>query len=115
VEEGHDGCTEEETAGTETEETEAEEAALEAGGGAEGSADGEEIVVVANEKKVDAVTMEMALHLTESQAESLQIFIEGHIFRDIREDEEIDNMDWQADMCEIWRELEKWNTKKSSN
>ena len=65
-----------------------------------------------NEKKKQTILIptyeEAVLHLTASKAESLRVFIEGHLMRDIREDPEIDNMEWLADMCEIWRELEGW-------
>ena len=56
----------------------------------------------------DTYMLPMKLELTPSQAENLMVFIEDHLIRDIREDPEIDCMDWLADMCEIWRELDRW-------
>ena len=63
----------------------------------------------------DTYMLPMKLELTPSQAESLMVFIEDHLIRDIREDPEIDCMDWLADMCEIWRELKQWNTMRFSD
>lgn len=56
----------------------------------------------------DTYMLPMKLELTPSQAESLRDFIKDHLMKDVREDPEIDCMDWLADMCEIWRELDKW-------
>ena len=55
------------------------------------------------------------LELSASQAESLKEFIEDHLIDDIRNDPEVNNLDWIADMCEIWREMSKWHIKKSSD
>jgi len=63
----------------------------------------------------DTYMLPMKLELSPSQAESLMVFIEDHLIRDIREDPEIDCMDWLADMCEIWRELKQWNTMRFSD
>lgn len=51
---------------------------------------------------------EYYLKLTYSQGESLKEFIEDHLLKEIRENPEVDCMEWLADMCEIWRELEGW-------
>jgi hypothetical protein len=55
------------------------------------------------------------LELSASQAESLKEFIEDHLIDDIRNDPEVNKLDWIADMCEIWREMSKWHIKKSSD
>ncbi len=48
---------------------------------------------------------ERMLLLSRSHAESLREFIEENLFQNIREDTEIDSMDWLADICDIWRAL----------
>lgn len=52
----------------------------------------------------------MIIDLTESQCRNLCDFIELNIFDYIRNDADIDNIDWLVDMMEIYQKLKKWNT-----
>ena len=52
----------------------------------------------------------MIIDLKESQCISLCDFIELNIFDYIRNDTDIDNIDWLVDMMEIYQKLKKWNT-----
>ena len=58
------------------------------------------------------------INLTKSQCENLADFIQDNIFRTIRDDFEIDNMDWLIDMVDaykILREAERDITDKRKN
>lgn len=48
--------------------------------------------------------------LTESQCENLCDFIEFNIFEYIRNDTDIDNIDWLVDMMKAYQKLKEWNT-----
>ena len=52
----------------------------------------------------------MIIDLKESQCINLCDFIELNIFDYIRNDTDIDNIDWLVDMMEIYQKLKKWNT-----
>ena len=52
----------------------------------------------------------MIIDLKESQCINLCDFIEFNIFDYIRNDTDIDNIDWLVDMMEIYQKLKKWNT-----
>lgn len=52
----------------------------------------------------------MNIDLKESQCINLCDFIELNIFDYIRNDTDIDNIDWLVDMMEIYQKLKKWNT-----
>ena len=52
----------------------------------------------------------MIIDLTESQCKNLCDFIEVNIFEYIRNDTDIDNIDWLIDMMEAYQKLKKWNT-----
>lgn len=52
----------------------------------------------------------MIIDLKESQYINLCDFIELNIFDYIRNDTDIDNIDWLVDMMEIYQKLKKWNT-----
>lgn len=45
--------------------------------------------------------------LTRSQCENIADFIELNIFDFIRNDIEIDNMDWLCDMADAWKKLKE--------
>ncbi len=47
----------------------------------------------------------MIIDLTESQCKNLCDFIEVNIFEYIRNDTEIDNIDWIVDMMEAYKKL----------
>ena len=47
----------------------------------------------------------MIIDLTESQCENLCDFIEFNIFENIRNDTEIENIDWLVDMMEAYQKL----------
>ena len=51
----------------------------------------------------------MIIDLKESQCIYLCDFIELNIFYYIRNDTDIDNIDWLVDMMEIYQKLKKWN------
>lgn len=52
----------------------------------------------------------MIIDLKESQCINLCDFIELNIFDYIRNNTDIDNIDWLVDMMEIYQKLKKWNT-----
>ena len=52
----------------------------------------------------------MIIDLTESQCESLCDFIEFNIFENIRDDTEIDNINWLIDMMEAYQKLKGGGT-----
>ena len=54
------------------------------------------------------------LNLTFSQVENLAEFFEFHFIDSIREDEELDNIDYVVDMCEIYSKLKR-HLKEMSN
>ena len=45
------------------------------------------------------------IDLTKSQCENLADFIQDNIFQAIRDDAEIDNMDWLIDMVDAYKKL----------
>lgn len=47
----------------------------------------------------------MIIDLTESQCKNLCYFIEFNIFEYIRNDTDIDNIDWLVDMMEAYQKL----------
>ena len=49
--------------------------------------------------------MNIKLTLTPDQAENLADFIDIHFLSEIRENEDIDNLEYVCDMCEIYRKL----------
>ena len=51
------------------------------------------------------------IDLTKSQCENLADFIEMHIFKNIRDDTEIDNMDWLIDMVDAYKKLREYGEK----
>ena len=52
----------------------------------------------------------MIIDLTESKCKNLCDFIEVNIFDYIRNDTDIDNIDWLVDMMDTYQQLKKWNT-----
>ena len=52
----------------------------------------------------------MIIDLTESQCKNLCDFIEFNIFDYIRNDTDIDNIDWLVDMMGAYQKLKEWNT-----
>ena len=49
----------------------------------------------------------MQIELTESQFKNVADFIEMYIFGAIREDTDIDNIEWLLDMCKAYEVLRK--------
>lgn len=47
------------------------------------------------------------IELSESQCKNLAEFIEFNIFRVIREDVDIDNVEWMIDMMDAYKKLRK--------
>lgn len=53
------------------------------------------------------------LNLTKSQIENLIVFISRNLFREIRTNDTLNNMNYICDICEIFKELK--NLKKSDS
>lgn len=49
--------------------------------------------------------VEGMIEITQSQAESLLDFIEVHFLSSLRNDVDIDNMQYVANICDIWKML----------
>lgn len=47
------------------------------------------------------------MELTYDEAYALEEFIEINIFNNIRNDEDIDNMNWLLSMCEIYKKCKE--------
>ena len=58
---------------------------------------------------------EMCLNLTFSQVENLAEFFEFHFINSVRNDTDIDNMDYMVDMCDIYSKLKKHIEKEKDN
>ena len=70
--------------------------------------DGWTYLVLEPIKTIDAEkTNDCVLNLRLSQKEALIDFIEVELFRAIREDENIDNIEWVADIIDIYKQLKK--------
>lgn len=52
----------------------------------------------------------MIIDLTKSQCENLCDFIEFNIFENIRDDTDIENIDWLVDMMEAYQKLKGGGT-----
>lgn len=53
------------------------------------------------------MTQMNAVQLTKSQCKNVAEFIELHLIDAIRDDDDLDNVAWIADMIEAWKALEK--------
>lgn len=47
----------------------------------------------------------ITVELTDSQVNNLADFMEFNLFEVIRQDDDIDNINWVADMCEAYKKL----------
>ena len=58
---------------------------------------------------------EHPIYLTKSQIENLMNYFEFDFIRSIREDEEIDNINYLVDMCDIYKKLKEAKEKVDGN
>ena len=49
----------------------------------------------------------ITINLTESQVENLKDFFEIHLISGIRDDPELDNIEWLVDMVKIYEQLKE--------
>ena len=58
---------------------------------------------------------EYPIYLTKSQIENLMNYFEFNFIHSIREDEEIDNINYLVDMCDIYKKLKEAKEKVDGN
>lgn len=52
------------------------------------------------------------VYLTADEAHDVADMIESYIFQMIRDDDEIDSMEWLCDICELYKRLSNYTAKE---